>query len=167
MINAYEKNWNPCECNIKEYISKTTIENTKERVVKYIESYLERNLKRNVCNERTVSFLSALLERDILLNKTHVVKDGSGRSCVVLVRPDGYCVTRIGDRKVYDEVAENNGDYNIEKLLNHFEDNAETFFLNMTDETWTEVHLWMEEMSSHGWNELDDYDGYDRYDHAD
>jgi len=121
MIPAYMPSTELRNMDLKDYIDSTTISNTKDGVIDYINKYLERNS----CDEQVKDFLDILLKNENLLNKTHIVSDGSLRSCVILVRPDGCIVTQSPHN------------YIIEDALKYFEQNSEIFFLNMTDITWS------------------------------
>jgi hypothetical protein len=119
MIPAYKENWKAYGMDNDDYIAQTTRANTKQGVIDYINEYMQRN----DCASDVVELLNAVLANDELLDKTHVVWDGSYRTCVILVRPDG-CLSHHGETN-----------------LQLYIDNAETLFLNMTDETWEESDI--------------------------
>ncbi len=58
--------------------------------------YILRYLRRYTCGQDVREFLCAYLFDWRLLSKTHVVSDGSYRSCCILVRPDGVAVSGDG-----------------------------------------------------------------------
>lgn len=137
MIPAYQSDWEPCIGSKEDYILNTTRATTKGDVTACIEQYI----RDNDCSADVIDLLYDLLSRDSLLDKTHVVCDGSYRNCTILIRPDG--VLKMGPRDF---------DWKL-FTLDWYEDNADTLFLNMTDETWTEVNEWC--------SQLDDTYSYD------
>jgi hypothetical protein len=149
MINTYNKErfWDGgIFKTVEEYSDKTLKANTPEKVKMYIEEYLEKN----TCSVDVYILLNEVLSNHNLLQRTQVCFDGSYRNCVILVRPDGWTYTG------YHTLPWNDIKSEVD-ILKFFDENAEIFFLNMTDETWADIEEWDRMMD----NELDYYsEGY-------
>ena len=144
MINAYE-NVKPYLCEtMEEYVEQTTTINKPKEVVAYIKNYL----KNNVCNDEVRSFLKDYLNNITLLQKIHIIMDGSYRNCCVLIRPDGLIPTG----KYYGNCK------TIDDYLTMYEQEAEIVFLNITNESWQEVNEWLDYLDDMYYD--DDYYDY-------
>ena len=124
MISPYSEEMDD-KYNTKEYQERTTIAKTSSEVFKYLKKYL----KDNQCDSSVRSFIEGYMRNIKALAKTNVVSDGSFRNCVILIRPDGVMVTHGGNQRFG----------STEEYVNHFAENAEIIFLNMTEETFNEV----------------------------
>ena len=119
MIAAYDKDFR----NQDDYIDRTTLTKNPTKVAQWIKQYMSKNLLSDSVEDALLYVLSS----HSLLEKTNIVKDGSYRSCVLLVRPDGAITTHEAISR------------NIIENLMHFEENAEIFFLILTSETWDDT----------------------------
>lgn len=106
-IAAYREGWTPCKDTMETYIEQTTLANTKNDVIKELNKYIDENAE----TEEVIEFLNKVLKDDEILEKIHVVWDGSGRNVVWLIRPDRL-------------------EFNLEEY-NYHKENAETIFINL------------------------------------
>lgn len=133
MISAYIDNAKPCSCkSLAVYAEGSTLAKGGKEVRDFINQYLSKNK----CSDDVRKFLQGYANNLAALNKTHVVCDGSFRNLVILVRPDGIVRTGYFPTDIHD----------VYEYLEFCIKNAETIFLNMTDETWKDVNAWMDYM---------------------
>lgn len=130
MIPVYESQETLSGKPIDDYAKSSTIATTSKTVRNYLKKYLQENK----CNDDVSQFLKSYANDLRLLPKTHVVRDGSYRNCVILVRPDGLVGTRSGG---YYEIKP---EHTVQESLTYFSEHAEIIFLNMSAETWEEVN---------------------------
>lgn len=130
-----------------EYVADTTLAKTEDEVKVGLTKYLANH----DCSDDVRMLLQTFIGSRRLLEKTHVVCDGSYRNYVILVRPDQVSVSN-GPCEYDDEDVP---DVHL-SVASWLVEDAPIIHLNMTSETWSEFCEWARRFDTY-----DPYDGYD------